>query len=262
MIDSTCSIYENPLKSTFITAVIISVGIVISYIPQHVKIIRTRSSVGLSPVFLLLSSLSGIASTANLITLSFLSLPCCTELTPFECINSQISLIQVGLQTISTLLIVVLCVLLINTPTDFFVYDKVLQVWRYIVGFLVFTIIALIIAKLSLSEDSILVFAKVLGVFATIVAVVQYIPQLRTTLTLKHAGSLSIPMMCVQTPGGFIWTATLILKPGSNWSSWLPYLSAAILQGTLLLMCTYYEYFSEKSEVLLVNEEQYYTSED
>lgn len=262
MINSSCSIYENPLKSTFITSVIISLGIVISYIPQHIKIVQTRSSVGLSPVFLLLSSLSGIAATSNLILLSFISIPCCTELTYFECINSQISLIQVGLQTISTLLIVVLCVLFTNTPDDFYVYDKVLKVWRHIVSFLVFITFTLIVAKIFFTNDSILLYAKVLGIFSTIVAVIQYLPQLKTTLTLKRSGSLSIPMMCVQTPGGFIWTATLMLKPGSNWSSWLPYLTAAILQGILLILCTYYECVAEKEEVLLVNEEQYYTNDD
>lgn len=258
MVDPICSIYENPLKSTFITSVIISIGIVISYVPQHVKIVQTRSSIGLSPVFLLLSSLSGIAATSNLILLSYISLPCCTTLTPFECVNSQISLIQVGLQTISTLLIVVLCVIFTNTPDDYFAYGKVLRVWRHILAFIGFIVISLIVSKFTFSNDSILLYAKLLGIFSTIVAVIQYLPQLKTTLTLKRSGSLSIPMMCVQTPGGFIWTATLILKPGSNWSSWLPYLTAAILQGILLILCTYYEYIAEKEEVLLVNEEQYY----
>ncbi len=262
MLETSCSIYRDPLKSTFITSVFISIGIVISYVPQHVKIIQTRSSVGLSPVFLLLSSLSGIAATSNLILLSFISLPCCSELSTFECVNSQISLIQVGLQTLSTLLVVLLCVLLTNTPDDFYVYEEVARVWRHITSFMIFMIITLIVASLFFTNDSILLYAKVLGVFSTTVAIIQYLPQLKTTWTLKRSGSLSIPMMCVQTPGGFIWTATLMLKPGSNWSSWLPFLTAATLQSALLILCSYYEYFAEKDEVLLVNEDQYYTNED
>ncbi|CCH44844.1 putative membrane protein [Wickerhamomyces ciferrii] len=259
-----CSIYENPLKSTFIVSVIISIGIVLSYVPQHIKIVQTKSSTGLSPVFLLLSSLSGIAATSNLILLSFISIPCCLEITKFECINSQISLIQVGLQTFSTLLVVFLCVIFTRNPLDYEEYLEVIKVWKQILWFTGFIIISLIISFIYgiKSSNFILKYAQILGIFSTIVAIIQYLPQLKTTIHLKKAGSLSIPMMCIQTPGGFIWTATLILKPGSNWSSWFPYLTGAVLQGTLLVLCTYYEYIAEKDEVLLVQEDQYYTFEE
>ena len=50
-------------------------------------------------------------------------------------------------------------------------------------------------------------------------------------------------MMCIQTPGGVLFTITLMLTKGSHWSSWISYMVAAILQGTLLGLCFYYEYY-------------------
>ncbi|KAJ1552060.1 hypothetical protein HK405_012842 [Cladochytrium tenue] len=39
-----------------------------------------------------------------------------------------------------------------------------------------------------------------------------------------------------------IWT-TYIIKPGTNWTSWIAFLAAGILQGVLLLMCLYFKYY-------------------
>jgi uncharacterized protein with PQ loop repeat len=83
--------------------------------------------------------------------------------------------------------------------------------------------------------------ANVMGLLGAILAILQYFPQIYTTYSLKHAGSLSIPMMCLQTPGGFILTASLAAREGTTWSSWLPYLTAAVLQGIVLVLAVYYE---------------------
>ncbi|GME84945.1 unnamed protein product [Ambrosiozyma monospora] len=75
----------------------------------------------------------------------------------------------------------------------------------------------------------------------------QYFPQIYTTYRLKHPGSLSINMMLLQTPGGFVWSLSLFLQPGSKWSSWLPYISAAFLQLILLSMCLFYTWNTDTS---------------
>lgn len=90
-------------------------------------------------------------------------------------------------------------------------------------------------------SDYISPVANVLGLFGAILAIIQYFPQIYTTFNLKHAGSLSIPMMCLQTPGGFVLTASLAAREGTTWSSWLPYLTAATLQGIVLILAVYYE---------------------
>ncbi|KAG5416691.1 hypothetical protein I9W82_005655 [Candida metapsilosis] len=105
--------------------------------------------------------------------------------------------------------------------------------------------------------------ANVNGLLSAALTVVKYVPQIYTTYTLKHPGTLSIGMMCIQTPGGFVFAATLIFTKGSHWSSWVSYLVAACLQGTLLSLCIYYEYIVgnntaeelEREEVERIEEE-------
>lgn len=85
-------------------------------------------------------------------------------------------------------------------------------------------------------------WANVLGVMAALLAAVQYIPQIWTTYHLKHVGSLSIPMMCIQTPGGFVFAASLFARLGwAGWSSWGIFVLTATMQGALLSLAIYYE---------------------
>lgn len=78
---------------------------------------------------------------------------------------------------------------------------------------------------------------------ATALAAVQYIPQLFTTWRLQAVGSLSIPMMCIQTPGSFVWSGSLAKRLGlAGWSTWGIFLVTGILQGMVLAMCISFEY--------------------
>jgi hypothetical protein len=65
---------------------------------------------------------------------------------------------------------------------------------------------------------------------------------------LKRVGSLSIPMMCIQTPGSFLWSASLAARYGKGgWSTWGVYMVTGCLQGTLLGMAIYFELQARKS---------------
>lgn len=85
-------------------------------------------------------------------------------------------------------------------------------------------------------------WANFLGIMAAALAAVQYLPQIWTTYRLKHVGSLSIPMMCIQTPGGFLFAASLYARLGpEGWSTWAIYLLTALMQGCVLFLGVYYE---------------------
>src|SRR5271155_4392089 len=85
-------------------------------------------------------------------------------------------------------------------------------------------------------------WAEFLGIFATVLASIQYFPQIYTTYMLRRVGSLSIPMMCIQTPGSFLWAASLAARLGKQgWSAWGVYMVTGCLQGALLVMAIYFE---------------------
>lgn len=103
----------------------------------------------------------------------------------------------------------------------------------------------------AVAKDRLPVWANFLGVMAALLAAVQYLPQIWTTYHLKHVGSLSIPMMCIQTPGGYLFAASLFVRLGwAGWSSWGIFLLTATMQGLLLTMAIYYEIQARNSEAI------------
>ncbi|KAJ1658549.1 hypothetical protein IWQ61_002226 [Dispira simplex] len=79
-------------------------------------------------------------------------------------------------------------------------------------------------------------WANFSGVFSMLVTCVQFFPQIHKTWTSRQVGSLSIPMMLMQTPGGYLFAYSIYVRPGVNWTSWITYFVAATLQGILLLI--------------------------
>ena len=79
---------------------LILVGIIISYLPQHIRIIHRRSSFGLSPYFVLLGTTSSTCAFANILVLpaSRADLACCKEISGFACFASLLGIAQVGVQ--------------------------------------------------------------------------------------------------------------------------------------------------------------------
>ncbi len=85
-------------------------------------------------------------------------------------------------------------------------------------------------------------WANFLGIVSAVLALIQYLPQIYTTYKLKKVASLSIPMMCIQTPGGFLWAGSLAARLGpEGWSTWGVYVVTGCFQGTLLIMGLYFK---------------------
>lgn len=62
-------------------------------------------------------------------------------------------------------------------------------------------------------------WATFLGISSATLATIQYAPQLLHTYRMKLVGALSIPMMMIQTPGGILMITSIVLRPGTNWTS-------------------------------------------
>jgi len=101
---------------------------------------------------------------------------------------------------------------------------------------------ALVVAIISIAfivsrPGALATWANLLGITATILACIQYVPQIWMTWHRGDIGSLSIPMMLIQTPGSFVWSASLAARLGwAGWSTWGLFLVTGCLQGCLLVM--------------------------
>jgi hypothetical protein len=95
-----CSKLASPNIPVFTLSVVVVVGIFVSYLPQHLRIIIRRSSEGLSPYFVLLGTTSSTFAIANILTLpkSQADIECCYSISRFACIAGLLGIAQVAAQ--------------------------------------------------------------------------------------------------------------------------------------------------------------------
>ncbi|CAN6668942.1 hypothetical protein TRVA0_041S00408 [Trichomonascus vanleenenianus] len=189
--------------------------------------------------------MSGVCATCNVWLLGKPIYHCCKIITRGECFAAFTGIIQITCQAASAALILVLVLIFarsqpFESPDEFAKIKLVGQIS------LVCTLgsFLLSLSVYSVKPHLIDAVANFFGLTAAFLAVTQYFPQIYTTFTLKHAGTFSIPMMCIQTPGGYLWTWSLAQT--TKWSTWLPYLTTAMLQNVLLVLAVYYEWQNAK----------------
>ncbi|KAL1843063.1 hypothetical protein VTJ49DRAFT_3198 [Mycothermus thermophilus] len=243
-----------------IVSIFIVVGMLISYLPQHARIIKRGTSEGISPYFVLLGTTSATSAFANILLLpkSRQDVACCKELDSFHCIAGLLGIAQLGVQWICFSFIFVLFLVFFRYDTADVDLEDVPEeaAPRWQTALLVASLtllhgLAVIVVTGILStvaKEYLPTWANFLGVMAAFLAAVQYIPQIWTTYHLKHVGSLSIPMMCIQTPGGFVFAGSLFARLGwAGWSSWGIFVLTATMQGILLCLAVYYEVRAHKA---------------
>uniref|UniRef100_UPI001ABA2FAD PQ-loop repeat-containing protein n=1 Tax=Aetokthonos hydrillicola TaxID=1550245 RepID=UPI001ABA2FAD len=106
-----------------------------------------------------------------------------------------------------------------------------------------------------------------LGVVSALLCAGQYAPQLAHTYRMKLVGALSIPMMCIQSPGAVLMVLSIALRPGTNWTSadtrayflyntdfrghadWITFALAGVMQGSLLVMCIMWKFRQNRLQI-------------
>ncbi|OBU00278.2 hypothetical protein VE01_01448 [Pseudogymnoascus verrucosus] len=263
-IASRCEQLQAPSYLNLSLSILILVGILVSYLPQHYRIIARGTSEGISPYFILLGTTSGTSAFASILVLpaSRADVACCKTVSSFECFAGLLGIFQVGVQWFCFAIILLLFLI-------FFPRNPVLPqsttvkapTWRTALGvaFLCLAhglLVIFVSAWFQFSRPSYLgTLANTLGLMAAGLACVQYFPQIWTTFQLGHVGSLSIPMMVIQTPGSFVWAGSLAVRLGTEgWSIWGVYLVTGCLQGCLLVMGIYFELQARKTGTNLESE--------
>ncbi|KAI2614050.1 uncharacterized protein GGS25DRAFT_470131 [Hypoxylon fragiforme] len=246
--------------TNFFVSILIVLGIMLSYVTQHYRIISRGSSEGISPYFVLLGVTSANAQFGNILTLpqSRADVACCKEVSPFECTAGLLGIAQIGTQWICFAVILVLFLVFFrrddaDLSDDECERDPDQPTWKTAITVAALCLIhglfvVIISAAFAFGAPSYLgAWANFLGIMAAVLAAIQYIPQIYTTYRIKHAGSLSILMMCIQTPGGFLFAGSLAARLGwAGWSSWGVYVMTAIMQGILLVMAISFEWPSQE----------------
>lgn len=86
--------------TNFAISLVLLIGILLSYLPQHFRIISRKTSYGLSPYFVLLGTTSATSAFANIIVLppSRTSIECCRVISGFACTAGLLGVAQITVQ--------------------------------------------------------------------------------------------------------------------------------------------------------------------
>ncbi|KAG5643612.1 hypothetical protein DXG03_000620 [Asterophora parasitica] len=254
-----------------------------TYHVQHLRIINKGSSEGFSPWFLLLGSTSSAAGFLNMVTMQWRIVKCCPAFTFSSCLEMTAGIVQVGLQW--GLFTFILVLYMIYYPShlkyaeiDVDTHDTRPPIhvktpvksdeWKLSIAltwvtalhlmltsrraFITFTTFFLLLTTPTSPSpnaplpDQLAKWATFLGVTSALLAAIQYAPQLLHTYKAKLVGALSIPMMCIQSPGAVFMVLSIALRPGTNWTSWITFAVSGIMQGSLLVMCIVFTFRQQR----------------
>ncbi|KAL3469830.1 hypothetical protein BJX99DRAFT_240592 [Aspergillus californicus] len=243
----------SPELMNFILSILIVFGISFSYLPQLIRIVQLKSSFGISPYFVLLGTTSGTLALANVVSQqkSLQDVACCKHVSGLSCFAGLLGILQVGTQWLSFFTILTLFIWFFPRETPLSPPAAAREGPTYrtalvVAGICICHAVIMLIVTLAVGfrqPSSLQPWSNFCGITAAILASIQYFPQIYTTLQLRCVGSLSIPMMCIQTPGALIWAGSLAARLGSEgWSTWGILIITACLQGTLLALAVFFEY--------------------
>lgn len=244
-------------------SIFLAVGMLVSYLPQHYRIIANKTSEGFSPYFLLLGVISSTSSVLNIIILSWPAIVCCRHVGAGPCTMNLMGVIQIGIQFVMFTLVFILFLIYFPAQLKLEPYIPAIHhgtpptntSWEWRLSLIVATtclvhfIICVAISGylLAFADHPItLVWAGFLGISSMILASFQYLPQILYTWRSKRVGALSIPMMLVQTPGAFLLVITLAARETTNWTTWITFFVAGCLQGTLLILCLVFHFHAKR----------------
>ena len=247
---------ESGISVAFGTVLFVGIGL--SYVSQHVKLLRTRSTAGLSWAMIFVANVSNFCSLLNVVLLSH-TLACCSvpSTTSQECYELFLPLLQIGMPSLNLVPIFVMFLLFYRPREESeklrlegFWWQRVVH-WAdvhegmlarisfilfvsvFVIGF---SVIGAVLSYVPGAGDKTL-FAIALGAMAGVTNMVQWVPQIFSTLRSGHVGSLSMIMLTLQVPGGLAVVIFNTVVSPSSITTWGPFVLSAAQQLILLVIC-------------------------
>ena len=216
----------------------------LSVVPQHIKLLKRKSSEGMSSHWLALSNTQMFSSVSNIVLLKFPIILGCTHIGFHACYPSMIALAQRGIWLVIFPIMLEFIAFFPPRIDDWTRRAFLLACTEFLLflAYMASVVVAaaLIIHKLGPCHDSVLYFGNILGVVATVANIIQWIPQIYLTYAAKRVGSMSILLVAIGAPGNFLILLFLAFVSRESVSTWLPNLSAAIQQSILLVLLIIY----------------------
>lgn len=241
-------------------------GVVISFLPQYYKIIKTKSVEGISHWSLGLNNISCFCALFGSFMLDYYILNDCYKDT--FCGRNIVPFLQLILIWLCMLIYYILYIVYYNrTETEIYTtegflfmnykFSKIKREAYYVYGFFAFYITVflgavsltsvVLIANWENWEKHGILFGDMLNILAAMITSFFWIPQIYETWKKQDIGALSLATLVMQTPGSLLTFLFQVLISHSSWFIGAPYLISFILQTILLTMGIIFEYNKQKN---------------
>ncbi|KAI7218569.1 hypothetical protein KC333_g3504 [Hortaea werneckii] len=247
---SKCAHLAEPSIPQFIVSCALMVWLLICYLPQWARIISRQSAEGLSTLYVLLGSLSGVCAVGNILMLpsSAVEMGCCRHNTRFACVSGLLGVLQVVFGIGCFWVILFMYVYYSEEEAEAQAagrrssfsgpertFRRARRAYLILLVACAFAFAILLSSAIILNRFPWLAqgWADILGIAVAIFACVQWVPQTWTTWHLGDLGSLSLPSLCLMAPYTWIFGINMIIRLGfRGWSAWIVY----VLVGTMQVL--------------------------
>jgi len=220
--------------------IFLCLAVFLSYLFQHVAIIRARSAAGISWLMTLFANISTGSNTLNAVFEQWDSIRCCSAGFSFlECNAYLLSIYQISVGFVNCFILYILLLIFYPSGGE---NDRANFV-RAFLGFLGFLIFIVLIGSVVgavfvvVDRDWLYTYAFYLGILSSVSNAVQWIPQIYKTFRAKDPGNLSLLLLLLQAPGSVLVVVFQGVLYRENVSTWLSFVVSGVMQFTLLVMC-------------------------
>lgn len=243
---STCP--GEPSTAVLGLGIFLLIGTIVSFVPQHIKLIMKKSHVGLSISKVVLACMTASTGMTYYAMLEYHNTFFCCTTSSLVCFANVNNFLQ--------LVMIVLCDQLILFLFVYYFDHKWLrengqdhlQHWveakRLIAAVVVYQAFLALLFTITITvtgwgSQTSQIIGSILLLVSSLGTVLQWAPQIYRTYKLKHVGALSIPMIILQAIGAVL-TAVFFYADAPDSLTWLPFVIATVLITTLCIMAVYY----------------------
>lgn len=209
----------------------ITLGSLLSNIPQFYNIIKYKSVDGISELSLIIQNVGMTCLTMNSLINNWNNL---TQPFSSQYLQNILPFISIGFSWLMVLIYYIIFIIYKIKKFE----KRILLGFNYCITYILFLILVIGMAvgeKWEGNNSFFTGYANVLGIMSAIFNGLVYIPQIYLLLKNGHNGNLSLLTYCIQTPGNFIiiiYQAIISLSPLTTWVTYL----IVLIEQTIILI--------------------------
>lgn len=219
----------------------ITLGSLLSNIPQFYNIIKYKSVEGISELSLIIQNVGMSCLTMNSLINNWNNFFCFSNKINISdtsntstCFENILPFISIGFSWIMILVYYIIFIVYKIKKIE----KRVILGFNYCITYILFLILVIGMAvgeKWQGNNSFFASYANVLGIMSAVLNGLVYIPQIYLLLKNGHNGNLSLLTYCIQTPGNFIiiiYQAVISLSPLTTWITYL----IVLVEQTIILI--------------------------